>query len=510
MRIVAAAVLTLALAAPAGAVGVTEFPFQSAYGVSPVDVAAGPDGALWFTLTNAPFGSIGRITLGGAFTEFPVPTALANPRQITSGPDGALWFTQAGGNRIGRITTSGQISEFAIPTAGSGPLGGITAGPDGAVWFTEGLANKIGRITTSGQITEFPIPTPGSGPGGITTGADGALWFTEGLGNKIGRITTGGVITEFALPNPDSGPGGIARGPDGALWFTEYRGNRIGRITTAGAITEFSTPGRGPMRITAGPDGALWFTSTDLGGNIGRIGRITTSGALTEYRTPTVDSWPLGIVPGPDGALWFTEFHGERIGRVTVGPSSTFIDVADTNPFLGWIEALVAAGITGGCAVSPPQYCPQGLVTRAQMAVFLLRSRHGSAYSPPGATGTMFADVASTQAFASWIEELAGEGITGGCASNPARYCPDATVTRGQMAVFLLRAKHGAGYQPPAASGTTFADVPASHPYARWIEQVAREGIAAGCSTSPANFCPDSTVTRAQMAVFLGRTFDLL
>jgi len=75
--------------------------------------------------------------------------------------------------------------------------------------------------------------------------------------------------------------------------------------------------------------------------------------------------------------------------------------------------------------------------------------------------------------------------------------------------VFLLRAKYGAAYQPPVAEGL-FADVPASHPYAPWIEQVAREGIASGCATSPSRFCPDSPVTRAQMAVFLGRAFDLL
>ena len=506
----AVAVASLALAGPALAVSVSEFPFQAAYGVSPVDVAAGPDGALWFTLTNAPYGSIGRITLAGAFTEFPVPTVLANPRQITAGPDGALWFTQAGGNRIGRITTSGQISEFQIPTPGSGPLGGIVAGPDGAVWFTEGLANKIGRITTSGQITEFAIPTPASGPAGITVGPDGALWFTEGFGNKIGRITTGGTVTEFALPTSASGPGGITSGPDGALWFTEFQGSRIGRITTTGAITEFPTPGRSPFRITAGPDGALWFTMTDVGSNIGRIGRVTTAGVITEYRTPTAGSWPLGIVPGPDGALWFTQFHGERIGRVSVGPAPTFADVADTNPFLAWIEALVAAGITGGCGGSPPQYCPQGLVTRGQMAVFLLRARHGAAYTPPAATGTMFADVAASLSFAPWIEQFATEGITGGCGANPPRYCPDATVTRGQMTVFLLRAKHGAGYQPPAATGTVFADVPASHPFAPWIEEVARQGIATGCASSPAKFCAEATVTRGQMAVFLGRAFNLL
>ena len=75
---------------------------------------------------------------------------IAGPDQIAAGPDGNLWFTEAFGNKIGRITTAGVITEFAVPTAGSGPFG-ITAGPDGAVWFLESFSNKIGRITTGAR-----------------------------------------------------------------------------------------------------------------------------------------------------------------------------------------------------------------------------------------------------------------------------------------------------------------------------------------------------------------------
>jgi uncharacterized repeat protein (TIGR01451 family) len=191
----------------------------------------------------------------------------------------------------------------------------------------------------------------------------------------------------------------------------------------------------------------------------------------------------------------------------------TFTDVPVGVGFFAWIEALFAAGITGGCSASPPMYCPAATVNRAQMAVFLLRGIHGAAYQPPAAIG-MFTDVPTSgpnaHPLAAWIEELAREGITTGC--GPSTYCPDNAVTRGQMAVFLLRAKHGAAYQPPAATGM-FADVPISgpsaHPFAKWIEELAREGITGGCSTSPAQYCPDAPATRGQMAVFLVRTFNL-
>jgi streptogramin lyase len=119
------------------------------------------------------------------FTEFPIPTAGAQPQAITAGPDGALWFYE-GNNKIGRITTAGVISEFPV----SNDITFMTSGPDGAVWFTEATASQIGRITTTGTVTEFPTPMPNSNPDGITAGPDGALWFTEPNLNRIGRFTT--------------------------------------------------------------------------------------------------------------------------------------------------------------------------------------------------------------------------------------------------------------------------------------------------------------------------------
>jgi hypothetical protein len=185
----------------------------------------------------------------------------------------------------------------------------------------------------------------------------------------------------------------------------------------------------------------------------------------------------------------------------------TFADVAPTHPFWPWIEALVRAGITAGCASAPPAYCPAETVSRAQMAVFLLRGIHGAGHTPPPPDGT-FADVPSANPFAAWIEELFAENITGGCATGPLRFCPGQAVSRDQMAVFLLRAIHGAAYQPPPAVGT-FADVPVAHPLAAWIEQLVREGVSAGCAASPARYCPGDPVTRGQMAVFLVRAFQL-
>jgi plastocyanin len=174
--------------------------------------------------------------------------------------------------------------------------------------------------------------------------------------------------------------------------------------------------------------------------------------------------------------------------------------------------SLYKTASAGGSAwdravAAPIDYCPNDAVTRAQMAVFLLRVEHGQGYAPPVCTG-VFQDVPCPGGFAvDWIEQLHFEGVTGGCSTNPPLYCPELAVTRAQMAVFLLEVEHGSSYTPPAcAAPGIFGDVSCPGGFAvDWIEQLSHEGITGGCSASPLLYCPDQAVTRAQMAVFLLR-----
>jgi hypothetical protein len=129
-----------------------------------------------------------------------------------------------------------------------------------------------------------------------------------------------------------------------------------------------------------------------------------------------------------------------KYGAAHVPPPCTgvFGDVTCPSLFADWIEELYGIGVTGGCQASPLLYCPANPVTRAQMAVFLLKASIGSSYTPPNCTGLVFTDVPCTGgAFDPWIEDLAGRGITGGCGAGA--YCPAAANTRGQMAVFLTK-----------------------------------------------------------------------
>ena len=184
----------------------------------------------------------------------------------------------------------------------------------------------------------------------------------------------------------------------------------------------------------------------------------------------------------------------------------SFSDAPASHPFYTFIETVLHNGVTAGCFGGG--YCPGDPVSRAQMAVFLLKSRFGAAHVPPTCTGTVFTDVPCTGSpFDPWIEELAALGITAGCSDS--LFCPGDTVTREQMAVFLLKTLNGAAYTPPACS-QQFEDVPCPGQFADWVGDLAGRGVTGGCSVSPALYCPTGTVNRGQMAAFLTRTFGLV
>ncbi len=118
---------------------------------------------------------------------------------------------------------------------------------------------------------------------------------------------------------------------------------------------------------------------------------------------------------------------------------------------------------------------------------------------------TQFEDVPSDHRFATEIAWLAAEGITNGCTSD--RFCPDESVTRGQMAAFLVRALPDLQQLDP---GTPFDDVPPSHTFYTEIGKLAEAGITQGCDTAGTLFCPNDQVSRGQMAAFLVRALPEL
>ncbi len=222
---------------------------------------------------------------------------------------------------------------------------------------------------------------------------------------------------------------------------------------------------------------------------------FVTSPTQISARTPA-------LPPGTLGNVVVTNLDGTS-GTLSSGYVADFLDVPLNNTFHAFVTTLVRNGITAG--VGGGNYGVANPTLRQQMAVFLLKGKYGICYVPPPCTG-VFSDVSCTpgSGFGDWIEELAAQGITGGCGTGV--YCPTNPVRRDQMAVFLLKAKHGSGYVPPGCTGV-FPDVPCPSQFADWIEQLAAEQITGGCGGG--NYCPLNPNTRGQMAVFITKTFNL-
>ena len=157
---------------------------------------------------------------------------------------------------------------------------------------------------------------------------------------------------------------------------------------------------------------------------------------------------------------------------------------------------LHEAGIVAG--TSETTYAPQAVLTREQMAVILMTS-HEVATGAEASTPSMhpFADVGDSYAVTR-IAQLAGLGITAGC--TPTLFCPHAPVTRGEMAVFVIRLYEAVAGESPAAAAPTFTDI-AGHFAETEVNQLVALGVTAG--NGGGTYGPDVPTTREQMAVFV-------
>lgn len=176
-------------------------------------------------------------------------------------------------------------------------------------------------------------------------------------------------------------------------------------------------------------------------------------------------------------------------------PGGRFFDDNET-VHEGNIEAIAALGITAGCVGEGTAFCPELDVTRAQMATFLARALDLDPL--PNA----FEDVDPGSSHAGNIAAIRAIGVTLGCNSDGTMFCPNDSVTRAQMASFLVRAFG----LTPRANGP-FTDADGIHEAN--INAIAYAEITLGCNGAGTLFCPTGDVSRAQMASFIARGMGL-
>lgn len=334
----------------------------------------------------------------------------------------------------------------------------------------------------------------------------GTVYDLETCGDLV--ISRGAVAYYLAATMGLEGGGDAFSDDDGTVYE-----EAVDAIAAAGLTSGCDPPARDRFcpreSITRGEMAALLNRALDLppaGGDLfsddagspleEAIERAAAAGVITSCNPPAGDRFC------PDEPVVRFDLLAFLARGFTLPPrpgdhEGAFMD-DDGSVFEADIEWLARTGITRGC--NPPledRFCPDGAVTRGEMAAFLARALE----LEDGPAGT-FTDTGGS-VHAGEIAALAEAGITAGC--NPPegdRFCPGEVVTRAQIAAFLVRALE------LGASGGAFSDTH-GHLFETEISALAEAGVTRGCNPPVGDrFCPDESVTRAQLAALLRRGFD--
>jgi hypothetical protein len=478
---------------------------------------------------------------------------------IGTDPTGTL---ELGNGRVGIQVAVAQNADVTIGGLGPGERnliafnGGLQVRSGGI-----GMSNGT-RVTMRGNRIYGNLPPPGGGPGGLAIDLDNdPAGVTR---NDIGDADTGdnnlqnfpNIATAMPEAFANGGAGGTrvigslnstasttfdldfyssdcARFPQDFIQAETFLGTfqvttntsgvatfnqllpvqiPLGALVTATATDPLGNTSEMSQRIvlTSGPPygdpagGQTLFlqgmqfepgSTATVGGAPAVVGTIAANGNSMQITAPA-------LPPGVAHNITITTPSAVS-GTLPNGWITRFTDTPQSHFASDFVARLVKNGLTAGCLGG--NFCVDGPVTRAQMAVFLLRGKEGLCYVPAPETGTVFNDVPIGSFAARWIEDLAHRNVTSGCGGG--NYCPNDPVTRESMSVFLLVTLEGFGYTPPPCTVPAFNDVPCSSGFAKWINELVQRGITAGCGGG--NYCPLSAVTRGQMAVFLNVTFSL-
>jgi hypothetical protein len=399
--------------------------------------------------------------------------------------------------RVNTYTTSSQSAAAVAGDAGGNfVVVWMSYAPDGdgfgifgqrydATGAARGGEFRVNTYTTNAQTAPAVAVDP--------VGNFVVIWQSEAQDGSSAGIfgqRYGGLLP--AALTVDAGGNGVLEPGESGSVAPAWRNVNGGPLTFSGLATEFTGPAGATYTLV---DGAATYGTVASGAiGAGCCYQVSVSQPATRPAT----HWDVTVreTLAPPGTFGQTKVWTLHVGN-------SFGDVPPSHPFYRFVETLLHVGVTAGCTATT--YCPDGVTTREQMSVFLLRAREGGAYTPPACTTAPFPDVPCASPFAAWVQELVARGITAGCGGG--LYCPTSSVTREQMAVFLLKTLEGAGFTPPPCTTGSFTDVPCSSPFAPWVQELVARGITAGCGGGL--YCPTNPVTRGQMAVFLTKTFGL-
>ena len=467
------------------------------------------------------------------------PAACTGRRAIPVRRAGApIYWIGANGEDFTTLHTFDGI-DGAIPTS-------LIQGADGYLYGTTGRGGALGYGTIfkmdSGGTTlttlhDFDLSDGLGGPSPIIQASDGKLYGTTSRGGAgdcnpetcgaLFRLDTDGtnyeIVYDFLLSEGAWPAGGLIQGADGNLYGTTTLGplgfsGIIYKIDPGGAmfttVHKFVAAEDSGKSLVQASDGNLYGTYTAptgscVGLGCGTIFRVDTDGTTF---TPVHDfvfseGWrPSALIQAADGELFGTaRSGGVEIPGIGNGAGSVFklslcslaqspavaaphctspatpghIASVSGNPADAYFWTVFGGTIISGQGTQSITFASGEAGTRLSIQVFATDA-NGCVGSAAEYAQVDFNDVVPVDPFYPYVCTIGQAGITAGCGSGD--YCPTDPVRRDQMAVFLLKAKHGSSHVPLFCTGI-FADVPCPGPFTDWVEELAAEGITAGCGS---------------------------
>jgi virginiamycin B lyase len=246
---------------------------------------------------------------------FDVPHGSA-PHDVAAAPDGTVWYTAQGKGELGRLDPrTGQVERIALGRD-SAPHG-VIVGPDGAAWVTDGGQNAIVRVDPATKAVKlFPLPagTPYANLNTAAFDGHGTLWYT-GQSGYYGRVDPKtGEVRVWEAPG---GPGtyGITATPSGDIYYASLAGNHIARVDTASGkarVIEPPTKDQGARRVWSDSKGRIWVSEWSAG----QVAMYDpASGAWREWRAPGANAHVYAVWVDESDGVWISEWGTSALLR---------------------------------------------------------------------------------------------------------------------------------------------------------------------------------------------------